>query len=263
MKLESDVPAISARRFRFTLIELLVVIAIIAILAALLLPALRTAKIYAIHASCQNTLRQHGLACIMYCGDYDDRWPVNSLSTYDTDFRALGSVLTVAYPKPLGEPIGGYASYLFTGYLCPATPGEWGMKKVSGTWYDEDDGDTHNHLSYGGSKVKALPRNGPGCYGCSFFDIVDTHASGPRWCSGQKMTRAGSGGNSAYFGNSPSNFIMIQDRDFSTETNVWDRSDHGDGKWNAVFLDGRVKHFSVPNKGRNWTNGWVLDASLR
>lgn len=263
MMLKNDVPVMSERRLRFTLIELLVVVAIIAILAALLLPALRTAKIYAIHASCQNTLRQHGLVSIMYTLDYNDYWAVNNTNGYWFDFRALGGVLTQSYPTQRGEPIFGHLTSLFTGYLCPATGGEWGMKKVAGSWQDEDDGDTHNHLAYGGSKIKALPRNGPGCYGCSFSNLVDTHASGPRWCSGQKMTRAGSGGSSAYFGASPSNFIMIQDRDFSTETNVWDRSDHGDGKWNAAFLDGRVKHFSVPNTGRNWTNGWVLDASLR
>ena len=66
----------------FTLIELLVVICIIAILAAMLLPALQSARDSAATATCVNNLMQFSKAYQMYATTYNDFVPAKTAPFY-------------------------------------------------------------------------------------------------------------------------------------------------------------------------------------
>ena len=70
------------RKHRFTLIELLIVIAIIAILAAILLPALQSARERSYSASCVSNLKNLGTVTTNYANDNRTFWPAQTTSIY-------------------------------------------------------------------------------------------------------------------------------------------------------------------------------------
>jgi len=62
------------RQNGFTLIELLVVISLIVLLIAILLPALSSAREAGRTSTCQNNLRQLGIAGFMFAEEHDGHW---------------------------------------------------------------------------------------------------------------------------------------------------------------------------------------------
>ena len=103
----------------FTLIELLVVIAIIAILAAMLMPALGTAREAARKATCQSNERNVSIGVVMYKNANEGLYPRNG-------FLYVWHQLGALYPKYVGSP---------GMFDCP---GDAGDETFATVWYPGD-----------------------------------------------------------------------------------------------------------------------------
>ncbi len=123
------------RRRGFTLIELLVVVAIIALLAALLLPALQTAKNQGKRAACASNLHQLSLALQAYADDFNGWLPAAASTCFGSS--APPPRYSEWYIYGLGDGI----EAVFTPYVsrndrvwfCPGNP--TGIDKMMSKWW--------------------------------------------------------------------------------------------------------------------------------
>jgi len=128
---------IKVRIKTFTLIELLIVIAIIAILAALLLPALNTAKYYAKNASCISQLKQIGTSWATYANDYnhypDRRQPDMETLVWTSRARTVPWDVLGHYssrPPDLRATMHSYLGDLDAIFVCPLASPKWHAGKT-------------------------------------------------------------------------------------------------------------------------------------
>jgi prepilin-type N-terminal cleavage/methylation domain-containing protein/prepilin-type processing-associated H-X9-DG protein len=168
-----------SRRSRpaFTLIEILVVIAIVAVLIGLLLPAIQKVREAAFRMSCQNNLKQLGLAAHNYHGDHQAfppgyLGPRNPQMTWDNSpstspywqwYRSASHVGVIAFLLP----------YLEQGTISGRVEIDWNSTRQ---WTQNA-----NNLSMAQCPIKVLQCPSDDLYGGVSVGVVTTHHLDPSW----------------------------------------------------------------------------------
>ena len=163
---------------------MLVVIAIIAVLAALLLPALSSAKKRAQRTTCLNNLQQLNLGARMYADDLHDAPPSPGTAAAGTNTMLLYS----GYKELMKNDVGlkGASSPQDKLFACPAdvffpsfflTNATWLRHYVSMSFHDQPFSDFSNYVFNGGNnviktnKLNNLPVPRPGLTGVKLSSV--------------------------------------------------------------------------------------------
>ena len=142
------------RKRNFTLIELLVVIAIIAILAAILLPALQSARERSKGSKCTNNLKQLHTYAQLYTQDHRNLWPMPNALTMDTGNNRGCYLWHLAKARMISMPLDSLTPP--DELRCPSIPFKESRKDVVQAYAS-----IYNKNS-GTDPVYGIPMNDPG-----------------------------------------------------------------------------------------------------
>lgn len=230
---------INSKKQGFTLIELLVVIAIIAILAAILLPALNSARERGRQATCLNNLKQIGVTHEQYTND-SDSWALPGLSVSSDANTYWYRVLHKYYGLTWVADKGGKDSF----FVCPSQEGVFEGPFSTSGWGN------YNHYSWNavlGGIPEAIRSSG------NYYK---------KYCVHHKMSVVKTASNT------PLSFDHYYNDHYMTQ--IWQsqfNTRHGqDYKTNMVMADGHAQSMTFtqmqqvsaetynPNPGQNYYN---------